>query len=107
MSLGDPVNKVALDRSDPKILLQTFARGGDSLGEPVYRGWLIDKLREKQVWEGDRMTRVVNFLRRDDGQGLTEYALILTLVAIATLAALTALGTSISSKFTQIVSSLG
>lgn len=53
------------------------------------------------------MTQVMNLLRRDDGQGLTEYALILTLVAIATLVALTALGQSISAKFTQIVGSLG
>jgi pilus assembly protein Flp/PilA len=41
------------------------------------------------------------------GQGMVEYALILVLVAIVVIAGLTALGTAINGKFTQIVSSLG
>jgi pilus assembly protein Flp/PilA len=42
------------------------------------------------------MTYVRAALRREEGQGLVEYALILSLVSIASIAALTALGTSIS-----------
>ena len=49
-------------------------------------------------------------LRRHDaqrGQGMSEYALILVLVAIAVIVALTALGTKITSVFTRITTSLG
>jgi Flp pilus assembly pilin Flp len=41
------------------------------------------------------------------GQGMSEYALILVLVAIAVIVALTALGTRITSVFTRITAALG
>lgn len=44
---------------------------------------------------------------REEGQGLVEYALILVLVSIAAIIALTALGTSVSAVFDQIVGELG
>ncbi len=43
---------------------------------------------------------------REEGQGLVEYALILVLVSIAAIIALTALGTSVSAVFDQIVGEL-
>ena len=43
---------------------------------------------------------------REEGQSLVEYALILALVAIVLVAGLTALGTSITSTFTSVTSSL-
>jgi len=51
------------------------------------------------------------FLRRitvdEEGQGLTEYALILVLIAIAAVAAVTLLGGRIAAIFQQITSDLG
>ncbi len=44
--------------------------------------------------------------RREEGQGLVEYALIIALVAILILAALLALKNQISSTFSTIVSGL-
>lgn len=44
--------------------------------------------------------------RRDDGQSLVEYALIIALVAIALVAGLGALQGGISTTFDQIVTSL-
>lgn len=46
-------------------------------------------------------------LRREDGQGLVEYALILVLVAIVVIGVLTTMGNSIQAVFSDIVSSLG
>ena len=48
------------------------------------------------------MTRLLSFaqmLRREDGQGTTEYALLLVLIAVAIIATVTALGLAISSKY--------
>jgi pilus assembly protein Flp/PilA len=45
--------------------------------------------------------------RREDGQGLVEYALILVLVAIVVIGVLTTMGNSIQAVFSDIVSSLG
>ena len=50
------------------------------------------------------MTKV---FRNEKGQGLTEYALIIALVAIVAVAALTLLGGQIDSIFGSITSELG
>jgi pilus assembly protein Flp/PilA len=46
------------------------------------------------------------FLPREEGQGLVEYALILVLVAIAVIALLTLLGTSVRNIFSDIADAL-
>jgi pilus assembly protein Flp/PilA len=43
---------------------------------------------------------------REDGQALVEYALILALVAVAAIATLEAVGTSVNDIFTEISSTL-
>lgn len=48
-----------------------------------------------------------NWLRREEGQGLVEYALIIVLIAIAVIVALTALGGGIASTFSRINAALG
>jgi pilus assembly protein Flp/PilA len=48
-----------------------------------------------------------HLLHRDEGQDLVEYALIIALVAIALVAALTALAGGISGVFSRINGSLG
>jgi Flp pilus assembly pilin Flp len=45
-------------------------------------------------------------MRAEDGQGLTEYALILLFIAIVAIAALTFLGSDISSVLSQIANAL-
>ena len=45
-------------------------------------------------------------IRDDDGQALVEYALILALVSVATIAMLTALGTDIGNILTQVSTAL-
>ena len=51
--------------------------------------------------------RLRELLVREDGQGLVEYALILVLVAIVVIGVLTAMGSTISKAFSDIVTSLG
>ena len=46
------------------------------------------------------------FLKREDGQGLVEYALILVLVAIVVIAILALLGPQIGNVFSVIVNTL-
>jgi pilus assembly protein Flp/PilA len=43
---------------------------------------------------------------REEGQGLVEYALILSLVSVATIVILTAVGTSIGNVFSSVTSAL-
>jgi len=52
------------------------------------------------------VARVVGQLKREEGAGLAEYALLLVLIAIACIVAVTALGSSIASVFTSISGSL-
>ena len=48
-----------------------------------------------------------NFNRKEKGQGLVEYALILVLIAIVVIAAMQALGTTVDGTFTNVNSTLG
>ena len=53
------------------------------------------------------MNRLVSKLGNDEsGQGLVEYALILVLIAIVVIAALTFLGSQVSTVFSNIANSL-
>jgi pilus assembly protein Flp/PilA len=53
------------------------------------------------------MKMLNNFLRDEQGQDLVEYALLIALIALVTVLALTAAGTSISSIWYKISSQLG
>lgn len=46
------------------------------------------------------------FLKRDEGQGLVEYALVLVLVAVVVIAILTLLGPQIGNVFSRITNGL-
>ena len=48
-----------------------------------------------------------NFNRKEKGQGLVEYALILVLIAIVVIAAMQALGTTVDGTFTSVDTALG
>ncbi len=47
-----------------------------------------------------------NFFRQEDGQTLSEYALILVLIAVVAIIAVTLLGNQISTVLTQIANAL-
>ena len=49
---------------------------------------------------------VANQLRSEEGQDLAEYALLLVFIAIAVIAALTALGPQLAAIYTQITQAL-
>ncbi len=49
---------------------------------------------------------VKSFLRREEGQDLLEYALLIALIAIVAVGAITLSGTAVSTKFTQIAGSI-
>ena len=49
---------------------------------------------------------VAKLVRSDEGQGLTEYALILALIAIVAIAALTFLGHKVTSALSTVGNSL-
>ncbi len=50
---------------------------------------------------------LTNLFKREEGQGLVEYALIIFLVALAVVAALILLGGQVNSIFQQITTKLG
>jgi pilus assembly protein Flp/PilA len=52
------------------------------------------------------MTRLVNFLKNDDGQDLLEYALLVALIAIVAVGAVTAAGQTVTAIFTQIAGAI-
>jgi pilus assembly protein Flp/PilA len=52
------------------------------------------------------MAWLSQFDREEEGQGLVEYALIIVLVSIVSIAALTLLGTQVAAVFTTITAAL-
>ncbi|ACX51913.1 Flp/Fap pilin component [Ammonifex degensii KC4] len=52
------------------------------------------------------LARFVAVLKSEEGQGLSEYGLILALVAIAVILALTALGIVIKNKFKHVAETI-
>jgi pilus assembly protein Flp/PilA len=58
------------------------------------------------IWMKRLHVRIVGLLSEDEGQGLTEYALILALIALVAIVALTVLGGDLSSELTTIGSSV-
>jgi len=59
------------------------------------------------LWTAGLYMRLQNGLKREEGQTMAEYALILVLVAVAAIAAFRLLGTNISSKVSAIASDIG
>jgi pilus assembly protein Flp/PilA len=52
------------------------------------------------------VTRLLNSIRREEGQDLLEYALLVALIAIVAVGAVTAAGGEVSAIFNQIVADL-
>ena len=52
------------------------------------------------------LLQLLQWLRREEGQGLAEYGLILALIAIVAIAALTTLGVAISGNLDDITAAL-
>jgi Flp pilus assembly pilin Flp len=59
------------------------------------------------LWTAGLYLRLQNGIRRDEGQTMAEYALILVLVAVAAIAAFRLLGGNINSKVSSIASEIG
>ena len=52
------------------------------------------------------LLQLLQWLRREEGQGLAEYGLILALIAVVAIAALTTLGVAISGNLDDITAAL-
>ena len=51
--------------------------------------------------------RIVNLLKRQEGQDLAEYAILIALIALVVIAAVTLVGTNITRVFDRIASVVG
>jgi len=52
-------------------------------------------------------SKVLRFLKSEDGPTAVEYAVMLALIIIVCLTAITAVGTNASTKFTQVAGKIG
>jgi Flp pilus assembly pilin Flp len=59
------------------------------------------------LWAGQLYVRLRHGMAREEGQTMAEYALILTLVAVAAIAAFQLLGGNISSKVSHVATAIG
>jgi pilus assembly protein Flp/PilA len=48
------------------------------------------------------MKKIIDFLRDEEGAALPEYALLVALIAVVSIIAITAVGTSVSEKMQEI-----
>jgi pilus assembly protein Flp/PilA len=58
-------------------------------------------------WFNRMVARAVGATQREEGQTMVEYGLIITLVALAVVVAITALGTQLGAVFNKIYKDLG
>jgi Flp pilus assembly pilin Flp len=58
-------------------------------------------------WTAELYLRLQDGLKRQEGQTMAEYALILVLVAVAAIAAFKLLGSNINAKVSSIASDIG
>lgn len=49
------------------------------------------------------LDKLISMFKKEEGQGLVEYGLILALVAIVVVGALSSVGQTVTAKFTEIV----
>jgi len=63
-------------------------------------------LEKFAIWATKSFARVEE-LRSEEGQALVEYALILALIAVVSIAALTALGVNVAAQLTAIATAIG
>jgi Flp pilus assembly pilin Flp len=59
------------------------------------------------LWAGQLYMRAQQGIKREEGQTMAEYALILVLVAVAAIAAFRLLGKNISAKVSSIATQIG
>ena len=52
-------------------------------------------------------TRLVNFVKREDGPTAVEYAVMLALIIVVCIAAITSLGTNANATFTTVGNAVG
>ena len=64
---------------------------------------MLTKNRRKQ----EMLDQIKKFLKDEEGAAAIEYALLVGLIAVAIVAAVTALGTQVASTFSSITTSLG
>jgi pilus assembly protein Flp/PilA len=69
-----------------------------------------DIASQRRCLQEDEMTALVNFInsvvRKDEGQDLLEYALLVALIALVAVGAVTAAGTQVSAIFNQIAGAI-
>jgi Flp pilus assembly pilin Flp len=61
---------------------------------------MVDRFNSLVVGTVIRLTSVE--LRREEGQALTEYALVLALIVVGSIGIMTIIGTSVTSKFQAV-----
>ena len=63
-------------------------------------------LEKLTIWASKSFARIEG-LRSEEGQALVEYALILALIAVVSIAALTALGVNVATQLQNIANAIG
>jgi pilus assembly protein Flp/PilA len=67
----------------------------------------VGNMERITLWTAELYMRAQKGLKREEGQTMAEYALILVLVAVAAIAAFRLLGTNINAKVSNIASQIG
>ena len=106
-TIGQPKHRLLgdVDEAGAEFALRSSLESNDRFGA-AFPAKTTNSCHSRFTFQESTMNRIAKFLKADDAIAVTEYALLIALVAVALVAAVLAFGTSLRNWFTAKTSQI-